>query len=111
MHGAKGLSGTVVFIPGLEQGLFPNNRALRSPGLVEEQRRLLYVSMTRARIRCFLSLARGRSGQQAFALANRSYVSLPPSQFITDLGSPPSNRSAGLTSEEVADIMSEYENL
>src|SRR5882672_1946415 len=48
MHGAKGLSGKVVFIPGAEQGLMPSFRAIQATGLLIEQRRLFYVSVTRA---------------------------------------------------------------
>ena len=47
MHGAKGLSGKVVFILSLEQGILPSARALQAAGLVIEQRRLFYVSLTR----------------------------------------------------------------
>lgn len=111
MHGAKGLSGTVVFIPGLEQELFPNRRALRSPGLLEEQRRLLYVSMTRARVRCVLTLARRRSGQQSFALVNQPATALPPSQFITELNVPVENRNEGLRAAEITDVLADRSNL
>ena len=48
MHGAKGLSGKVVFIPGAEQGMMPSFKALQATGLLIEQRRLFYVSVTRA---------------------------------------------------------------
>jgi DNA helicase-2/ATP-dependent DNA helicase PcrA len=55
MHGAKGLSSKVVFIPGLEEEIFPGNRRRPYPGLIQEGARLLYVSVTRARVACFLS--------------------------------------------------------
>ena len=48
MHGAKGLSGKVVFIPSVEQGIMPSFRAIQATGLLLEQRRLFYVSVTRA---------------------------------------------------------------
>jgi len=54
MHSAKGLEFPVVFIPGMEDGLFPGWRALDKEGGVEEERRLCYVGMTRARERLYL---------------------------------------------------------
>ncbi|MFY9269188.1 MAG: 3'-5' exonuclease [Candidatus Manganitrophaceae bacterium] len=48
MHGAKGLSGKVIFIPSVEQGIIPSKRAVKATGLLIEQRRLFYVSLTRA---------------------------------------------------------------
>ena len=60
MHGAKGLSARAVFIPGLEEEVFPGHRRRPYPGLIEEAARLLYVSITRARAACFMSFARRR---------------------------------------------------
>lgn len=53
MHGAKGLGGKIVFIPGLEQGIMPSFKALQATGLLIEQRRLFYVSATRA-MACYI---------------------------------------------------------
>ncbi len=111
MHGAKGLGGCVVFVPGLEQGLMPNPRALQAPGLMEEQRRLLYVSIARTRAACILSLVRTRIGQQAFALANGPRVNLPPSPFLIDIGIPAQSRTGSLTPAEVSTIMNDCANL
>lgn len=111
MHGAKGLDGRVVFIPGLEQGLVPNGRALRAAGLYEEQRRLLYVSITRARAACILSRATTRTGQQAFALVNKASVNLPPSPFLNDIGIPAQARNGPLTPQEVSGILADCQNL
>jgi superfamily I DNA/RNA helicase len=55
MHGAKGLSARIVFIPGLEDDIFPGPWRQPYPGLVLEAARLLYVSMTRARAACILT--------------------------------------------------------
>ena len=55
MHGAKGLSATVVFVPGLEESILPGNIRQPYPGLVLEAARMLYVSITRARAACILS--------------------------------------------------------
>ncbi len=60
VHMAKGLEFPVVFVVGLEDGVFPHMRALTNPADVEEERRLLYVAMTRAKSRLFLSAARRR---------------------------------------------------
>src|SRR5262249_40232439 len=57
MHGAKGLSARVVFIPGLEEPIFPGPWRQPYPGLILEAARLLYVSITRARVACVLSFA------------------------------------------------------
>ena len=60
MHNAKGLEFPVVFIAGMEEGLFPHSRSLDSESGMEEERRLCYVGMTRAEKRLYLSWARYR---------------------------------------------------
>jgi DNA helicase-2/ATP-dependent DNA helicase PcrA len=60
MHNAKGLEFPIVFIAGLEEGLFPHTRSLNSVAAMEEERRLCYVGMTRAEKRLFLTWARSR---------------------------------------------------
>jgi DNA helicase-2/ATP-dependent DNA helicase PcrA len=60
LHSAKGLEFPVVFIVGLEEGLFPLSRSLENPSDLEEERRLFYVGITRARKRLFLFHARHR---------------------------------------------------
>jgi DNA helicase-2/ATP-dependent DNA helicase PcrA len=111
MHGSKGLAGRAVFIPGLEQTIMPGRRALQSPGLVQERRRLLYMATTRARACCIITLARRRTGQQAFALANQPSVNQNPSDFLLDLGAGIEDRAAGLQGPEVAQIMADCANL
>lgn len=79
MHGAKGLSSKVVFIPGLEETIFPNKRRAAKPGLVDEGARLAYVSITRARAAVFLSGTHGRT-------QNGSYVQNPVSRYLPHSG-------------------------
>ena len=60
LHSAKGLEFPVVFMPGMEDGLFPGHRSIDSEEKLEEERRLCYVGMTRARERLFLTSAEYR---------------------------------------------------
>lgn len=60
LHSSKGLEFPVVFLVGVEQGLFPNFRALEDPAALEEERRLCYVGITRAREQLYISHARER---------------------------------------------------
>ncbi|MCF4969097.1 DNA helicase PcrA [Nostoc sp. CMAA1605] len=78
LHASKGLEFPVVFLVGLEQGLFPNYRSMNDPAALEEERRLCYVGITRAQERLHLSFARER----------RLYGSREPamrSQFLDEL--------------------------
>ncbi len=78
LHASKGLEFPVVFLVGLEQGLFPGFRSLSDPASLEEERRLCYVGITRAQERLYLSHARER----------RLYGSREPavrSQFLDEL--------------------------
>lgn len=111
MHGAKGLGGKVVFIPGFEQEIHPSRRALASPGLLQERRRLMYVSITRAKAACFLTMAKERVGAPAKVIAQEwSYYPIP-SPFVNELETPVNDRHAGLSPQEVLDIMADCANL
>lgn len=78
LHSSKGLEFPVVFLVGLEQGLFPNHRSLEDPAATEEERRLCYVGITRAKERLFISHARARR-----LYGNREPAS--PSLFLSEL--------------------------
>jgi DNA helicase II / ATP-dependent DNA helicase PcrA len=78
MHGAKGLEFCSVFLTGLEEGVFPHSRALTDAQELEEERRLAYVGVTRARDRLFLSYAHRR------ALFGNTYA-YPKSRFLEEI--------------------------
>ena len=80
VHTAKGLEWPVVTIAGLEDGLFPLSRSAEVPGGVEEERRLLYVAITRARDRLYLTWARSRrrGGQFMPGIVSRFVEAIPP---------------------------------
>jgi DNA helicase-2/ATP-dependent DNA helicase PcrA len=90
-HAAKGLEFPLVFLVGMEEGLFPHSRTLMSPDEIEEERRLCYVGMTRAMDTLMLSRARFRrrygSELPDATVASRFLDELPPS-LLEDLGSP-----------------------
>lgn len=97
MHGAKGLSAGVVFIPGLEEELLPGQYAGRSGGGVYEAARLLYVALTRAKAACVVSYAT-RRGVQGKTVTHR------PSQFASHLAGTFSAHTGGLTTAEAGDV-------
>ncbi len=97
LHAAKGLEFPVVFIPGAEEGIFPHSRSLFDAEQMEEERRLCYVGMTRAREQLFLLYANSRL---LYGATNHN----PPSRFLLEIpaelqadGSEWSNLSSGLT--------------
>jgi superfamily I DNA/RNA helicase len=111
MHGAKGLSGSIVFIPSVEQGIIPSFRSLQAAGLVIEQRRLFYVSITRAKAACLISHAALHQGAPAFALSRQAAARLTRSQFLNEMVLPSANRVGGLTPAEAAAIVADANNL
>ena len=78
VHAAKGLEFERVYLTGLEEGVFPHARSLDEPAALEEERRLAYVALTRAKRHLVLSFAAERN------LYNR-YATNPPSRFLRDL--------------------------
>lgn len=79
LHAAKGLEFPIVFIIGMEEGLFPHSRSLMDRGELEEERRLCYVGMTRAKEKLFLTYARRRLffGQRTANTVSRFVMELP----------------------------------
>jgi len=79
VHSAKGLEFHTVFITGLEEGLFPHENSLNEFAGVEEERRLMYVAITRARRRLYLTFAQTRMlhGQTRYHVASRFLDELP----------------------------------
>jgi DNA helicase-2/ATP-dependent DNA helicase PcrA len=86
IHAAKGLEFPAVFMTGLEEGIFPHSRALYNASELEEERRLMYVGMTRAKQELYLMHASSRM-LYGGRLAN------PPSRFLADINAPTSNLS------------------
>jgi len=78
LHSAKGLEYPIVFVVGMEEGVFPHNRALTEPTEMEEERRLAYVGITRAQQKLFVSHAWSRQ-----LYGTTSYN--PPSRFLDEI--------------------------
>ena len=83
MHNAKGLEYPVVFITGLEDGLFPLARAFDDPPLLEEERRLFYVGITRAERKLYLTHAeqRRRNGELMMSRASSFLMAIPQTRL------------------------------
>ena len=80
LHSAKGLEFPLVFLTGLEEGLFPHQRSIEEPGRLEEERRLCYVGMTRARKELVLTYAEVRRiyGSEHYTSPSRFLGEIPP---------------------------------
>lgn len=78
LHSAKGLEFDTVFLSGLEEGIFPHSRSLDSPSEMEEERRLMYVGITRAKKYLYLSYAKRRKMWGDYKYYN-------PSRFISEI--------------------------
>ena len=89
LHNAKGLEFPVVFLAGVEEGLFPHSRSLLSESAMEEERRLCYVGMTRAEKRLYLTWAKYRrrfgGGEQERCIPSR-FLKEIPSNLIVNIG-------------------------
>ena len=85
VHAAKGLEFHAVFITGLEQGLFPHEQSANEENGLEEERRLMYVAITRARRRLYLSHAQSRMlhGQTRYSMPSRFLDELPEQVLLS----------------------------
>ena len=104
LHGSKGLTARYVFIPGLEEQLFPGGFRRDYPGLIEEAARLLYVGMTRARIGLILSRAQRRAHQGKWTL-------MAPSRFAASTGGAFSYHEGGFDEAVVRSLRTDARNL
>ncbi|HUQ95393.1 MAG TPA: UvrD-helicase domain-containing protein [Bryobacteraceae bacterium] len=103
IHNAKGLEFPVVFIAGLEEGLFPHSRSLNSGAMLEEERRLFYVGMTRAEKLLYISHARVRrrfgGNPPEPAIPSQFLKEIPP-QLIRKVGAGAQGREVDLHAEQ-----------
>ncbi len=86
LHSAKGLEFPLVFLAGLEEGLFPHQRSIDEPGRLEEERRLCYVGMTRAMQELVMSYAEIRRlhGKESYIRPSR-FVDEIPDEYLTEI--------------------------
>ncbi|MGD2111932.1 MAG: DNA helicase II, partial [Gammaproteobacteria bacterium] len=86
LHSAKGLEFPLIFLCGMEEGLFPHQRSVDEPGRLEEERRLCYVGITRARRQVVLTCAERRRlyGSETCCLPSR-FISEIPDEFIEEV--------------------------
>lgn len=86
-HAAKGLEFSIVFIVGLEEGLFPHSRSVNSREELEEERRLCYVGMTRAKVKLYITFASRRLifGQRSNSIPSRFLIDIPEHLFDSPL--------------------------
>lgn len=94
LHSAKGLEFPIVFLVGLEEGLFPHNRALMETKELEEERRLCYVGITRAQHRLYVTHANMRTvfGSRNVSIPSRFLMEMPK-ESITILKGPANGRA------------------
>src|SRR5690606_20392344 len=96
VHSAKGLEFHTVFISGLEEGLFPHENSLTEDDGLDEERRLMYVAITRARRRLYVTYAQSRMlhGQTRYNIRSRFLLELPP-LLLKPVGMPGGHGDAG----------------
>ncbi|HEU5299020.1 MAG TPA: DNA helicase PcrA [bacterium] len=106
LHSAKGLEFAVVFLAGMEEGLFPHARALDEEGGLEEERRLCYVGMTRAKQRLYLSFARNRTifGSTMPGIPSRFLDEVPEELVIRGRPAPSAKAAAVAWAEEDREV-------
>ena len=106
VHSAKGLEFHAVFITGLEEGLFPHENSITEDDGLEEERRLMYVALTRARTRAYLSFAQTRllHGHTRYSVPSRFIDEIPPGvlKWLTPKRRAPINEKAWAAQEPPA---------
>jgi DNA helicase-2/ATP-dependent DNA helicase PcrA len=98
LHAAKGLEFPLVFLAGMEEGLFPHSRTFTDPTGLEEERRLCYVGMTRAMDTLVMTRARYRrryGNDMPEASVPSRFLEEVPGRLVEDLGSPPAQPQFG----------------
>ncbi|MBE3573307.1 MAG: DNA helicase PcrA [Moorella humiferrea] len=102
MHTAKGLEFPVVFLAGLEEGVFPHFRSLEDPEEMEEERRLCYVGMTRAKEVLYLTHAWTRNlyGSTMSNPPSRFLAEIPPDLIARDGQAGPASPGGGMTGSQ-----------
>lgn len=110
LHAAKGLEFPVVFLTGLDEGLFPHSRTLMDPSQVEEERRLAYVGITRAERQLYVTNAVTRTmyGRISAYMPSRFLAEIPP-QFVEDYhrkSAMPQSRTTAVPGKQRVSILS-----
>ena len=111
LHSAKGLEFKVVFIVGMEEGIFPHNRSFESESELEEERRLCYVGITRAKSKLYLLSARQRTifGNTSLSIESRFIKEIDPSLMeVTNTAKPA--LSQGSTNRVVSNMYNDKNN-
>lgn len=109
LHAAKGLEFPVVFLTGLDEGLFPHSRTLMDPAQVEEERRLAYVGITRAERQLYVTNAITRTmyGRISAYMPSRFLAEIPP-QFMEDYhrkSAMPQSRTTAVPGKQCVSIL------
>ncbi len=102
LHSAKGLEFPVVFIVGMEEGLFPGNQVMYDPSEIEEERRLCYVGITRAKEKLHITNARTRMiyGNTSITRPSRFISEIPEELTDSNLNSPQQGYFGGFSSQK-----------
>ena len=101
LHSAKGLEFPVVFIVGMEEGLFPGNQVMYDPSEIEEERRLCYVGITRAKEKLYITNARTRMiyGNTSITRPSRFIGEIPEELVDSNLNTPQQTFYGGFSSQ------------